>query len=73
MKKISLKLNAKKVPIYIGNNLLRDGVINDYIKHKDVVIITNTKVAKLHLSQVKKSIKNCQIQTLILAESHYMN
>ena len=68
MKKISLKLNAKKIPIYIGNNLLRDGVINDYIKHRDVVIITNTKVAKLHLSQVKKAIKNCRVQTLILPD-----
>jgi len=68
MKKISLKLNAKKIPIYIGNNLLRDGVINDYIKHRDVVIITNTKVAKLHLGQVKKAIKNCRIQTLILPD-----
>ena len=45
MKKVILRLSNKNIPIYIGNNILNKSVISSHIKQKDVVIITNTKIA----------------------------
>ena len=45
MKKVTLKLKHKNLPIYIGNNIFVGSTIANHIKHKDVVIITNTKIA----------------------------
>ena len=39
-----------------------------HIKHKDVVIITNTKIAKLHLNKIKQSLNNFNVETLILPD-----
>ena len=68
MKKVSLKISDKKIPIYIGNGLFINKIIDKYINHKDVVIITNTKIAKLHLDVVKKSLKNFKVKTLVLPD-----
>ena len=57
MKKVTLKLKHKNLPIYIGNNIFVGSTIANHIKHKDVVIITNTKIANLHLKKVKGSLK----------------
>ena len=68
MKKVLLKVVNKSIPIYIGNNIFEKLIITRHIKHKDVVIITNTKVAKLHLRPVKMSLKSFNIKTLILPD-----
>ena len=68
MKKVSLKLENKKIPIYIGDNIFVNPIIANHIKHKDIVIITNTKVANLHLKKVKQSLKGFFVKTLILPD-----
>ena len=68
MKKVSLKLKNKNLPIYIGNNIFVGSTIANHIKHKDVVIITNTKIANLHLKKVKRSLKGFLVKTLILPD-----
>jgi len=68
MKKVSLKLKHKNIPIYIGNNIFVGSTIANHIKHKDVVIITNTKIANLHLKKVKRSLKGFLVKTLILPD-----
>ena len=68
MKKVLLKLINKTIPIYIGNNIFNESAITKHIKHKDVVIITNTKIAKLHLNKVKHSLKSYDLKTLILPD-----
>ena len=68
MKKVSLKLKHKNIPIYIGNNIFMGSTIANHIKHKDVVIITNTKIANLHLKKVKGSLKGFLVKTLILPD-----
>lgn len=68
MKKVTLKLKHKNLPIYIGNNIFVGSTIANHIKHKDVVIITNTKIANLHLKKVKGSLKGFLVKTLILPD-----
>ena len=68
MKKVILRLSNKNIPIYIGNNILNKSVISSHIKQKDVVIVTNTKIAKLHLNTVKKSLKYFTVKTLVLPD-----
>ena len=68
MKKVILRLSNKNIPVYIGNNILSKSLISNHIKQKDVVIITNTKIAKLHLNTVKRSLKNFTVKTLVLPD-----
>jgi 3-dehydroquinate synthase len=68
MKKILFKIEGKSIPIIIGNQICDKNSISKYIDYKDVVIITNTKVAKLHLEHLKKSLKNFNIKALILPD-----
>ena len=58
MKKILFKIKDLKVPIIIGDNILKKINYQQYIRNKDVVIITNKTVAKLHLTKVKNVLKN---------------
>ena len=68
MKKVLLKLINKTIPIYVGNNIINKTAISKHINYRDVVIITNTKVAKLHLNKVKQSLNSFTVKTLILPD-----
>ena len=68
MKRVLLKLINKTVPIYVGNDIINKTAMAKHIKHKDVVIITNTKIAKLHLNKIKQSLNNFTVKTLILPD-----
>ena len=43
MKKILYKIKDNSIPVIIGNNILKKINYSNYIKNKDVVIITNKK------------------------------
>ena len=68
MKKILFKIEGKNIPIIIGNEICSKTSISKYIDYKDVVIITNTKVAHLHLKNLEKSLKSFNVKTLILPD-----
>ena len=68
MKKILFKIEGKNIPIIIGNKICSKTSISKYIDYKDVVIITNTKIAKLHLKNLEKSLKSFNVKTLILPD-----
>ena len=68
MKKILLKIKDKKIPIYIGKNTIKSIKLDKYIKSKDVVIITNTIVAKYHLDSLLKSLKRFNVESYILPD-----
>ena len=68
MKKILLKIKDKKIPIYIGKNTIKSIKLDKYIKNKDVVIITNTIVAKYHLDSLLKSLKRFNVESYILPD-----
>jgi 3-dehydroquinate synthase len=68
MKKILFKIEGKNIPIIIGNEICSKTSISKYIDYKDVVIITNTRIAKLHLKNLEKSLKSFNVKTLILPD-----
>ena len=68
MKKILLKTKNENVPIFIGKHILTKFKYGEFIKNQDVVIITNTTVAKLYLNKIKNSLKKFTVSTLILPD-----
>ncbi len=68
MKKILLKTKNENVPIFIGKHILTKFKYGEFIKIQDVVIITNTTVAKLYLNKIKNSLKKFTVSTLILPD-----
>ena len=68
MKKILFKIKDLKVPIIIGDNILKKINYQQYIRNKDVVIITNKTVAKLHLTKVKNVLKKFRVETYIIPD-----
>ena len=68
MKKILFKIDGRKIPIFVGHNVCGKASISKYIDYKDIVIITNTKIAKLHLKKLEKSLKSFNVKTLIFPD-----
>ena len=68
MKNILFKIDNKKIPIIIGNGVCNKASLSKYINYKDVAIITNTKIAKIHLKGIKDSLKNYNVKTLSLPD-----
>lgn len=68
MKKVILNTSDKKIPICIGNNLLKKFDPSKYVNNKDVLIITNTTVSKLYLNRTKKLFREFNVNTLVLPD-----
>lgn len=68
MKRINLKTLNTTVPICIGHGILNNFDISKYVVNKDVLIITNTKVAKLYLKRTKRVFRGYKINSLILPD-----
>tara|TARA_B100001996_G_scaffold153071_1_gene116476 strand:- start:2350 stop:3426 length:1077 start_codon:yes stop_codon:yes gene_type:complete len=68
MKRLFLKTNNKKTPIVIGKNIIKSSLLSKFIDSKDVVIITNTTVGKLHLKKITSSLKKFNINVLTLSD-----
>ena len=68
MKKILYKIKDNSIPVIIGNNILKKINYSNYIKNKDVVIITNKTVADLYLSKVKGSLKRFTVDSYIIPD-----
>ena len=68
MRKINLQLNNIKIPILVGSNILKTINPENYVKKNDVVIITNSTIAKLYLKQTKRMFKDYNVDSLILRD-----
>ena len=56
MKKIIVKLDKRSYPIFIGKNILLDRSLFDNVNKENLVLITNKKIEKLHISKIKNTL-----------------
>ena len=56
MKKIIVKLDKRSYPIFIGKNILLDRSLFENVNKKNLVLITNKKIEKLHISKIKNTL-----------------
>ncbi|MCK4493658.1 MAG: 3-dehydroquinate synthase [Methylococcales bacterium] len=69
VKQLRLELGVRSYPIIIGSKLLSQvGILNQYIKGKQVVVVTNTTVAALYLETLKKRLSAYQLECVILPD-----
>lgn len=69
MKQLQVELGERSYPIYIGENLLaQTDLLAQYIKSKQVVIVTNTTVAPLYLETVIQKLTAYQVEKVILPD-----
>ncbi|AFQ24126.1 3-dehydroquinate synthase [Candidatus Portiera aleyrodidarum BT-B-HRs] len=68
MKIIKINLLNSKYPIYIGSGLLKKGVYIPYIFGKQIIIITNKKIASLYLDILKKKLLLYNVKVVILPD-----
>lgn len=69
MKKLLVDLGDRSYPLYIGQNLLAETeLFKAAIKGKKVMIVSNDIVAPLYLEACKKTLKDYQIDEVILPD-----
>ena len=68
MKKINLKVNDIKVPIIIGREIFKTVNVAEYVSKNDVVIVTNSTIAKLYLKQTKRLFREFNVSSLVLPD-----
>lgn len=68
MKKINLKVNGIKVPIIIGREIFKSVNVAEYVAKNDVVIVTNSTIAKLYLKQTKRLFREFNVSSLVLPD-----
>jgi len=69
MKILSVALNEKSYPIYIGSNLLtQKELLLKHIKSKQVLVVSNTTVAPLYMHQVVDNLTGFQVETFELPD-----
>jgi len=69
MKTLTVNLDDRSYPIYIGVELLQNlALIQKHIQTKAVCIVSNTTVSKLYLSELKKSLNDYRVIEVILED-----
>jgi len=69
MKTLTVNLDYRSYPIFIGENLLGDArYLKSYIKGQQVLIVTNTTVAPLYLEKVLPALEDLQVESVILPD-----
>ena len=69
MEELSVNLNEKSYPIYIGSGLLRQKeLLVKFIKSRQVLIVTNTTVAPLYLDLVVQNLVEFQVEVVVLPD-----
>jgi len=69
MKTLNVDLGDRSYPIYIGAGLLEQGLMNDHIRGKQVMIVTNETVAPLYLESLKVSLDSAlKVDEVILPD-----
>lgn len=68
MNTLTVNLNERSYPIFIGQDLLGSGSLNSFVTGNEVLIVTNETIAPLYLEQVKNSFKDKQCDVCILPD-----
>ncbi|MGB0466292.1 MAG: 3-dehydroquinate synthase [Pontibacterium sp.] len=69
MKTLNVDLGERSYPIFIGENLLDQGLIAPYIRGRQVLIVTNETVAPLYLSRLISSLGDAfQVDSVVLPD-----
>jgi len=69
MKILQVELADRSYPIYIGDNLLsQTELLSQYIKSKEVLVVSNTTVAPLYLDKVLAGLQAYQCESVILPD-----
>jgi 3-dehydroquinate synthase len=69
MKTLQVSLGDRSYPIYIGGDLLSQvTLLNEHIKGKDVLVVTNTTVAPLYLQSVLDTLADYRCESVILPD-----
>jgi 3-dehydroquinate synthase len=73
MQVLTVNLDERSYPIYIGEHLLsQPELINQHIRGRQVCVVTNETVAPLYLDKLCSALSNYQVDSVILpdGESH---
>jgi 3-dehydroquinate synthase len=69
MKTLEVSLAERSYPIYIGHDLLSDPtLIQQHIKHKSILIVTNETIAPLYLAKVEALFEGYHCESVILPD-----
>ena len=69
MKKLLVELGNRSYPIYIGSNLLSQAdLYTQYIKAKQVIVVTNLTIAPLYLDKILNNLSGFDVETVILPD-----
>jgi 3-dehydroquinate synthase len=69
MRTLTVELDDRSYPIYIGQNLLgRIDLLEDHIDSRQVMIVTNDTVAPLYLDRVLRSLDDRDVQSVVLPD-----
>lgn len=69
VQQLDVALHERSYPIYIGTNLLdNQTLLQRHIKSQQILVVTNSQVAELYLSQIMAAFERYQIASLILPE-----
>lgn len=69
MQTLNVELGERSYPIFIGEGLLEQGLMNTYIRGRQVMIVSNETVAPLYLEQLKASLDSAwKIDEVILPD-----
>jgi 3-dehydroquinate synthase len=69
MKTLKVELAGRSYPIFIGENIYSEqALLKDFIKSKQVLILTNELIANLYLEKLKLSLINYQVSCCILPD-----
>jgi 3-dehydroquinate synthase len=69
MKTLEVSLAERSYPIYIGHDLLSEpALIQQHIKHKSILIVTNETIAPLYLAKVEALFEGYHCESVILPD-----
>ena len=68
MTELRVDLGDRSYPIYIGENLLASGLLPQYIRAKQVLIVSNETVAPLYMDSVKTALEGFNVDECILPD-----
>ena len=69
MQTLKVALGERSYPIFIGEGLLEQGLMNPYIRGRQVMIVSNETVAPLYIEQLKASLDSAwKVDEVILPD-----
>lgn len=69
MLKLQLDLGERSYPIYIGQSIFaQPDLLAQHIQHQQVMIVTNSTVAKWYLQPLKDALKGYEVQAVVLPD-----